>query len=78
MRSLNRGNIEGANGLKIDVSCLYMDFCFTFAKWLGFLDWLEKAYVYLRKGFQFCVLPTSYDCLKKKLNTYKFLTWTYF
>ena len=31
----------------------------------GFLDWLDKAYIY-EKRFQVCVLPTSYDCLKKK------------
>ena len=36
MRSLNRGNIEQTNSLKIDVWFLDMDFCFTFAKWLIF------------------------------------------
>ena len=42
MRSLNRGNIERTNGLKIDVWFLYMDL-FYVCEVIGFLDWLEKA-----------------------------------
>ena len=78
MRSLNRGNIEGANGLKIDV---------WFYTWISVLrlwsDWFsrltcESIYIYIfEKRFWVCVLPTSNDCLKKNLNTYKFLKWKF-
>ena len=36
MHSLNRGNIEGTDSLKIYVCFICMDFCSTFGKW--FLD----------------------------------------
>ena len=64
MRSLNRGNIEGTNGLKIDVWFLYMDLFYIYEV-IGFLDWLEKTYVYLRKGFQFVFYPLLTAVFKK-------------
>ena len=36
MHSLNAGNVEGTDSSKTDVWCLFMDFCFMFAKWLVF------------------------------------------
>ena len=44
MRSLNAGNIEGTDSSKTDVWCLYMDFCFIFAKWLVF--WSDYVYYF--------------------------------
>ena len=59
MRSLNGGNIQGTKLFKIDVWRLYMDFCFTFAKWLIFwIDLTKHLYIY-EKRFSVCVLPTS-------------------
>ena len=49
-----RGNIEGTNGLKIYVWCLYMDYCFTFAK--GLVFWIElRKHIYIwEKVFNLC------------------------
>ena len=79
MRSLNRGNIEGTNGLKIDVWCLYMDLCFTFVKWLVFwIDLTKQIYMYIsEKVFSLC-FTHFLQLFKKNLNMYKFLIWTYF
>ena len=84
MRSLNRGNIEWTNGLKIDVWFLYMDFCFTFADvWFLYMDFcftrtfakwlvswidLRKHVDITEKRFSVYILPISYD-FKKNLNT---------
>ena len=52
-------------------------FLFYVCKVIGLLDWLDKAYIYLKKGFQFVFYPLLTTVLKN-LNTLKFLTWTHF
>ena len=70
--SLNRGNIERTNSLKIDVWFLYMDFCFTFVKWLVFWINLTKHIYTWEKVFSLCFTHFS-RLFKKNLNTYDFV-----